>query len=84
VLGNSIERVVMHETVETWWTVFTDPNHVIAELMWTLIQDGFIGFFLYGIVWKKMVLPKLHRDIHEEIDKEHSITHDDLDSREPK
>jgi hypothetical protein len=30
---------------------------------------------LYGIVFKKVLLPKLRRDIHKEIDIEHGIEH---------
>ena len=62
---------------ETWFTIFTDPNHIIAELLWTLLQDGFIGWFLYGFVWKRVVLPKIRKDIHTEIDQEHGIQHHD-------
>ena len=34
-------------TNETWWSIFTDPHHIIAELAWTLIQDVIFGFVLY-------------------------------------
>lgn len=60
---------------ETWWSIATDPNHIIAELLWTVIFDGLIVWFLYGIVFKKYLLPKLRRDIHAEIDEEHGIEH---------
>jgi hypothetical protein len=60
---------------ETWFTIFTDPNHIIAELLWTLIQDVVLGWLLYGVVFKKHLLPKLRKDIHKEIDKEHNIVH---------
>ena len=63
---------------ETWWDIFTNPPHIIAELLWTLIQDVIIGWFFYGIIWKKYVFPKLRRDIHREIDEEHGVTHDSI------
>jgi hypothetical protein len=63
----------MHE--ETWWAIATDPNHIIAELIWTVIFDGLFVWFLYGVVFKKLVLPKLRKDIHKEIDEEHGIQH---------
>jgi hypothetical protein len=63
----------MHE--ETWWEIFSDPNHIIAELLWTIIQDGLFVALLYGVVFKKMILPKLRKDIHREIDKEHGFEH---------
>ena len=55
------------------WNVFTDPGHIIAELSWTIIQDVILVWLLYGTVWKKVILPRLH----EKFDKEHLITHDD-------
>jgi hypothetical protein len=58
------------------WSIFIDPSHVIAELGWTIIQDVVIIWLLYGIVFKKMILPKLRREIHKEIDAEHNISHD--------
>lgn len=63
----------MHE--ETWWSIALDPNHIIAELIWTIIFDGLFVWFLYGVVFKRYVLPKLRRDIHTEIDQEHGISH---------
>jgi hypothetical protein len=59
------------------WSIFTDPAHIIAELSWTIIQDFVIIWLLYGTVWKKMILPRLRREIHKEIDEEHNISHHD-------
>jgi hypothetical protein len=59
-------------TNETWWSIFTDPHHIIAELAWTLIQDVIFGFVLYKMVWKKIVYPKLHA----KFDKDHGLEHD--------
>lgn len=65
----------MHE--ETIWSILLDPNHIAAELIWNLIFDGFFVAFLYGVVWKRILLPKLRRDLHREIDTEHGIEHHD-------
>jgi hypothetical protein len=59
------------------WSIFTDPAHIIAELSWTIIQDFVIIWLLYGTVWKKIILPRLRREIHKEIDEEHNISHHD-------
>lgn len=59
------------------WSIFTDPSHIIAELGWTLIQDVVVIWLFYGIVFKKMILPRLRREIHQEIDEEHNIIHED-------
>ena len=61
---------------ETWWNIFTDPNHIAAELGWTIIQDFVVLWLLYGVVFKKCILPKLTNRIHAEIDKEHGIEHE--------
>jgi hypothetical protein len=61
--------------LEEAWSIFTDPAHVMAEMGWTIIQDLLIIGVLYGIVFKKILLPKLRRDIHKEIDIEHGIEH---------
>lgn len=58
---------------EETWSVFSDPAHIAAELGWTLIQDVLLIWLLYGVVWKKVILPKLH----DKFDKEHNITHEE-------
>ena len=60
---------------EEAWSIFTDPSHIIAELGWTIIQDVILVWLLYGTLWKKVILPRLH----EKFDKEHKITHHDDD-----
>lgn len=68
-----------HSSEGLWpeaWAIFTDPSHIIAELGWTLIQDVVLIWLLYGTVWKKIILPRLRREIHKEIDEEHNIKHD--------
>jgi hypothetical protein len=65
-----------HAAVSVWeeaWTIFIDPSHIMAELGWTIIQDVILIWLLYGTLWKKLILPKLH----EKFDKEHRITHDE-------
>jgi hypothetical protein len=59
----------MHE--ETWWAIFSDPNHIIAELLWNIIQDGVVIFLGYKLFWKKYVYPKMHA----RFDKEHGLEH---------
>jgi len=56
---------------ETWWTVLTDPNHIIAESIVNLIEEIItftIGYwFAKKKVWKK---------IHEKFDREHGLKHE--------
>jgi hypothetical protein len=60
---------------EEAWSIFTDPSHIIAELGWTVIQDVGLIWLLYGTLWKKVILPRLH----EKFDREHAIEHHDDD-----
>jgi len=59
---------------ETWWGIFTDPNHIKAELLWNLIQDGLIIFLLWGKVFKKLMTKVTHH-VHREIDEAHGYEH---------
>jgi hypothetical protein len=61
--------------IPDWLGVALDPAHTIAELIWTIVFDGFVVAFLYGVVWKRVLLPKLKNDLHAEYDKEHGIKH---------
>ena len=49
-------------------SIALDPNHIIAELLFTIVFDGLVVALLWGIVFKRMILPRLRRDIHKEID----------------
>lgn len=60
---------------EEAWSIFIDPAHIIAEMGWTIIQDVILIWLLYGTLWKKVILPRLH----EKFDREHKITHHDHD-----
>jgi hypothetical protein len=62
---------------ETWWSITTDPNHIIAELLFNLIFDGLILAVGYGIIIKKIVFPYLRKNIHKYIDGKHNIEHDE-------
>jgi hypothetical protein len=61
---------------EEAWSIFSDPSHIIAELGWTVIQDVLVIWLAYGLLFKKIILPRLRREIHKEIDEEHNIKHD--------
>lgn len=73
--GEHAEEAVDMNVWEEAWSIFTDPSHIMAELGWTIIQDVILIWLLYGTLWKKVILPRLH----EKFDKEHKITHHDHD-----
>jgi hypothetical protein len=54
-----------------------DPSHIVAEVFWQVVFDVVLVAFIYGIVFKKWILPKLRHQLHKEIDKEHGIEHHD-------
>jgi hypothetical protein len=56
---------------ETWWAIATDPNHIVAEIIWNIVFDGLIIAVGYGILVKKLILPKIHKYI----DDKHDIKH---------
>jgi hypothetical protein len=62
-----------------WWAEFlgllADPAHILFEVVASLVIDVVVVAGLYGIIFKKFILPKLRRDIHREIDEEHGIEH---------
>jgi hypothetical protein len=59
----------MHQ--ETWLDIFLDPNHIAAELMWNLLFDVIVITVGYGIIIKKIVLPRIHKYI----DDKHGVKH---------
>lgn len=70
----------MHEATN-WWAEFlslmVDPAHWAFEVATSIAFDVVLIAGLYNLVFKKIILPKLRRDIHREIDDEHGITHHD-------
>ncbi|MFM6982036.1 MAG: hypothetical protein ACKOWP_04610 [Microbacteriaceae bacterium] len=65
---------------EEVWSIVADPAHITAELVWNVVFDVLFVSVLYGIVFKRLMLPRLRRQIHREIDEEHGIEpHDELD-----
>jgi len=63
------------------WTDFLsvalDPAHILSELAFTIVFDGLVIALLYGVVFKRMLLPRLRREIHRDIDAQHGIGHND-------
>ena len=72
-----------HDSTEpvTFWdeviSITFDPAHIIGEVFWQVAFAVVLVAFIYGIVFKKWILPKLRHQLHKEIDKEHGIEHHD-------
>lgn len=70
---------------ESFVDIATDPAHIIAELIFTFTIDFLIIALLWGVVFKKLLLPALTKKVHEEIDIEHGYSHDsEGENSEPK
>lgn len=71
----------MHEENGTWWEQYlhllNNPAHWLFEITIQIVLDLVIIYFGYQILWKKIILPKLRRDIHSEIDRDHDLHHDE-------
>lgn len=56
---------------ETWFTILTDPNHIIAEVIISIVME--IITFTLGYVFARK---KIWNKIHDMFDKEHGVTHE--------
>lgn len=65
----------------TFWGEFTalitDPAHWLFELVATLTIDLLVIALGYHIIVRKIIIPRLRKQIHSEIDAEHHIEHTD-------
>lgn len=59
------------------WNIFSDPAHFIAEIGFSLVIDFVIIFLGYQLFIKKLVIPRLRKQIHRELDAEIHIEHHD-------
>lgn len=75
-----------HETTHGFWaeyiSLLTDPAHLLFELTFTVAFDGLIIALLYGIVFKKFILPKIQKKMHQDFHDEHGLDSDDCDPEE--
>jgi len=55
---------------ETWFSILTDPNHLIAESIVTIVEE-LVVFVLGYYLGRK----KIWQKIHKQFDKEHNIEH---------
>lgn len=73
-----------HSSWDEIWTEYiqllSDPAHLMFEATATIIFDLIVIGFIYGVVIRKFLIPKLRRDLHKEFDKEHGIDHGDKSS----
>jgi hypothetical protein len=56
--------------------VLTDPAHVIAELVISVVFELLQALAVIWL-WKRIVKPRLTKAVHAEVDAEHGVTHHD-------
>lgn len=64
-----------HSVWEEAWAIFTDPAHILPEIAWHLIMELVVITLLYGVLIKRVIIPRLRKDIHKEIDEAHDLKH---------
>lgn len=64
---------------ESWFSEYLellhDPAHILFELTLMVVFDFLIGYVGYKVIIKRFILPRLRKEIHEEIDREHDVEH---------
>jgi nucleoside permease NupC len=53
--------------------LLSSPAHWAFELLFSVLFDLIVISLFYGILVKKVIIPRLKRTLHEEIDKEHGV-----------
>lgn len=61
--------------------LLTDPAHLAFEFIFSIVFDLVIVTLLYGIVIRKVIIPRLKKSLHEEIDREHGVEHKEPEPR---
>jgi len=54
-------------------SIATDPAHLLFELIFSVLFDVVLVSVIWGVIIKKIIIPKLKRDVHREIDVEHGL-----------
>ena len=60
---------------EEAWAIFTDPGHFLAEIGFTLVIDFVVLFLGYQLLFKRVLVPRLSKQIHKQLDAEMGINH---------
>lgn len=58
---------------EEFWQLATDPAHLLFELAFSMMFDVLIVSVIWGVIIKKIIIPRVKRDVHKEIDEEHGV-----------
>lgn len=69
------------DTSSSFWAEFgeilSSPAHWAFELLFSVLFDIIIISLFYGILIKRVIIPRLKKSLHEEIYKEHGLPQHD-------
>jgi hypothetical protein len=72
---------VAHVEAGSVWEEFlhiaTDPAHLLFELLFSVVFDVIIVSLIWGVVIKKIIIPRIKKDVHAQFDEEHGFSHDE-------
>lgn len=57
--------------------LLSSPAHWAFELLFSVLFDLIVISLIYGILIKRVIIPRLKKTIHAEIDKEHGLPEHD-------
>lgn len=63
--------------LEEYFALMTDPAHILFEITISVLFDVIVVYLGYQLFFKRLIIPKLRRDIHRELDDEHHVEHHD-------
>ena len=81
ITGNFLTIIAPMTEVQSpdFWTDFasiaTDPAHLLFEFLFSIVFDFIIVTILYGVVIRKILIPRLKKSLHDELDAEHGVEH---------
>jgi hypothetical protein len=73
--GHETGHVHSGDFMTDFMNLATDPAHLAFEFVFSIVFDFIIVTLLYGVVIQKIIIPRLRKSIHEEIDREHGVSH---------
>ena len=72
----------MNGWFEEYLGMLHDPAHWAFELTVQFVIDLVILYFGYKVIFKKVILPKIRKDIHSEIDRDHDLIHNEYSEQD--
>jgi hypothetical protein len=59
---------------QDYWSVQTDPAHLLSELGFSILFEAIQAVVIY-VLWRKVIKPRWFAQAHEQFDAAHGLTH---------